>query len=120
MRNWFRGKPEKVTITNEPPHVPPVEVDGVEMAIPVRKLAAMFVENGWQVALDGKHPEEATPEAVKAIIAGLIDAMIATPDVLYANGFRFLMIRDKDYPGDFDLYVYAGRVTTTTPEVANV
>ncbi|WP_200209078.1 hypothetical protein [Micromonospora coerulea] len=120
LRNWFRRPSADdtyaVEITDEPEYMPAVEVSGVEMAIPVRKLAALFVEQGWQLAIDGKRPKEADPDDIKAVIAGLIDTLATSPDVTYATGFRFLMLRDQDYTSDFDLYLYAGRVTLADME----
>ncbi|MEU8086365.1 hypothetical protein AB0B57_22490 [Micromonospora sp. NPDC049101] len=117
MRNPFRRNTVDVPVTVEP-EPPAIVVDSVEMALPIRKLSALFIEQGWMVALDGKHPKEATPGRISAILAGHIEEMMADPDTFYTAGYRFLSMRDKDFPDDLDLYLYVGRATTS-PEVTN-
>ncbi|MFD1083916.1 hypothetical protein [Micromonospora andamanensis] len=104
-------------MTTEPPYLPEPVVDGLEMAFPVRKLAALYMENGWPIALDGKRLEDPTPEKLAAVLAGIIEMMIADPEAKSAVGFRLMAVRDADYPGDLDFYMYVGRATTHTPEV---
>ncbi|MDM4718426.1 hypothetical protein QTQ03_02020 [Micromonospora sp. WMMA1363] len=102
--------PEKV----EGPYQPDTEVTGFEAAFPLRKLAALYIEHGWRVAMDGETLEDVTPEQMRLVVASLIDDMIANQDAAYATGYRLLVLRDNDFPNDLDVYLYVGRATTET------
>lgn len=115
-RNRGKGVPGKA----EGPYRPDMIVTGFESAIPIRRLAALYVENGWPVALDGRNLEDATPEKVQLIVASLIEDMIANQDASYTTAYRLLMLRDDDFPGDLDLYLYVGRATTETADETGV
>lgn len=128
MRNPFRRKATDTAtapITVDGPYLPSPEIEGVELSVSTRRLAALFVENGWTFSLDGdsRPTQEATPESVVLIISGLLETLCFDPEATAAYGYRLLALRDEESLGDtgsVELYLSIGRADISVPEAKEV
>lgn len=116
----FKRKPkdeqsgiEKTEKFNFSEHINPdddvsdIEIDwDIQLDMPLRQLAAMFYQNGWQIARPDM-PAQPGVNQLAQIITELISTVDDKPDS-YTASARLLALRDSDYPNNVDLYVYVG------------
>lgn len=124
LRRFLRR--DKTTIdlkvSTEAPYQPdpnPIP-DSIEMAIPLRHVAALFVANGWSISIDGRTVVEPTPERIGEVIASLLNDLVHDPGMFYSTLGRIMAVRDGSYPDDIDLYLYIGRAHTALEDATSV
>ncbi|XVU22567.1 hypothetical protein ACQPZJ_35610 [Actinoplanes sp. CA-054009] len=96
----------------EPEGVPLTTREGrtFDMALSARELSALYALKGWMVY--GSAGPEKIPDAfeILGILLNLAESIARNPEAHYNTTGRLMAMKDSDFPGSVDLYLYVGNV----------
>lgn len=89
----------------------------LEMAVPLRTLAGLYLAHGWVMSVDGSfgHP---MPNGLQSFITAQVEHIAENPDAIYHELGRLLFLQDDDFPGSVDIFLHIG--TASAPEITEV
>lgn len=79
----------------------------VELSLPVHKIAALFLSEGWATALPDTETYP-TPQQVMAMLMEIIQQFQGDDELDIFQATRLIGLKDPDFPQNVDFYLYLG------------
>ncbi|WP_144121146.1 hypothetical protein [Catellatospora sichuanensis] len=100
----------------DPPEDPVALEWDLKMAVAIRKLSAIYVEQNWHLHFEGKGMGVPLPAGLLEFIAVNVADLHAS-EAQYSGLGRMLFFRDQDYPDDIDIYLHVGTASPRSQEL---
>ena len=83
------------------------------MEMSYQELAGIFMAKGWKF---GDTPQVVLPANIEAMVKKSVD-VLRQHGGGYAELGRFVVFRDAEFPGGYEIALKVGYINTTTPDM---